>query len=288
MFLDKENVDVLWEVLIDERIAGVNPNIFKEQLNAFWEKERNSGTPLFQMNTQFITHIIKLFKQRNEWSEKQLDLQKRQQKQPQQQHQQQQQKQYDGPVRLNIQDSEPNNFSITAEELHAERLGEFEKQLNQKQNEFSSMMSKPVPEMLDFSDVKDEPITELEELIAKTLQQRNFDIEQIHQSNQQIGDPNWLKGTDTSLKTENKRAVANATANVKKQISWQDESDDVTNISNTNANANTNANTNDDIITTSIFAKLKQVKEPVFSIELEIREINLKLDRILTHLNLLS
>ena len=127
-----------------------------------------------------------------------------------QQHQQQQNngqnnKQYDGPIRLNIQDSE-SNYSITAEELHAERIGEFEKQLSQKQNEFSSLMIQEKPEELNFSDVKDSPIgSEMEQLIARTLQQRNFDIEQIHSQNTSTPtSTSWLSSKETSLKAEKK------------------------------------------------------------------------------------
>ena len=108
------------------------------------------------MNTKFIMQF-KDFMEKQHLQQRAIKQQQQQQQQHQYQQHPQNNKQSDGPIRLNIQDSE-SNYSITAEELHAERIGEFEKQLSQKQNEFSSLMIQEKPADLNFSDVKDTPI----------------------------------------------------------------------------------------------------------------------------------
>ena len=210
------------------------------------------------MNTKFIMQF-------KDFLDKQ-QTQQQQQRQQQQQQQQRQKQSNDGPIRLNIHDNEPK-YSITAEELYAERIGDFEKQLSQKQNEFSSLMIKEKPADLNFSDVKDSPIgSEMEQLIANTMKQRNFDIEQIHNQNTN-NDSNWLTSTETSLKSEKVYSGPNKSEPLPtKHITWSNEL------------------TSDEPIErkdNNIFSKLKQIKDPLLI------EINEKLDKIIKHLNIL-
>ena len=277
MFLAKGNVETIWDVLQDEKLPNMNQQVFINNIKLFGEKERSSGLTLYQMNTKFIMQF-------KDFMEKQ-QLQQRSLKQQHQQHQQKQNnngqnnkhnnKQHDGPIRLNIQESD-SNYSITAEELHAERIGEFEKQLSQKQNEFSSLMIQEKPEELNFSDVKDSPIgSEMEQLIARTLQQRNFDIEQIHNQNTSTNaSTSWLSSKDTSLKAEKKVEKSN---NEDKHISWSNE-----------------LTSEEPIVTNnmeSIFSRLKQVKNIKENNEVnevnDLKEINNKLDKIIKHFNII-
>ena len=257
MFLARGNIQTVWDVLHEEKIPNMDQQSFLTNINLFGEKERNTGLTLFQMNTKFIMQFKNFMEIQ----------QKEQQKQQQQKQKQQVQRQNnDGPIRLNIEESS-QNYSITAEELHAERIGDFEKQLSQKQNEFSSLMTLEKPLDLNFSDVKDIPIgSEMEQLIASTLKQRNFDIEQIHNQNTITNnDSSWLKGKETSLKSEKINSGPN-----NKHISWSSEL--------TNEEPN-------------IFSKLKQVKNIKENNEIkevnELKEINDKLDKIIKHLNIL-
>jgi hypothetical protein len=280
MFLTKGNVETIWEVLQDEKLPNMNRHVFINNIKLFGEKERTTGLTLYQMNTKFIMQF-------KDFMVKEYQLQQRSLKQ-QQTHQQQSQKQNngqninnnkqsDGPIRLNIQEND-TNYSITAEELHAERIGEFEKQLSQKQNEFSSLMTQEKPEELNFSDVKDTPIgSEMEQLIARTLLQRNFDIEQIHSQNTSTNaTTSWLSSKETSLKAEKKVEKSN---NEDKHISWSNEL------------------TSEEPRTESIFSKLKQVKNLKENNEVkevndlkdvnDLKEINDKLDKIIKHFNIL-
>lgn len=290
MFLAKGNVETIWDVLQDEKLPNMNQQVFINNIKLFGEKERSSGLTLYQMNTKFIMQF-KDFMEKQHLQHQRALKQQHQQQQNNGQNNGQNNKQYDGPIRLNIQDSE-STYSITAEELHAERIGEFEKQLSQKQNEFSSLMIQEKPADLNFSDVKDSPIgSEMEQLIANTMKQRNFDIEQIHNQNTSTNaSTSWLSSKDTSLKTEKNIEKSN---NDNKHISWSNELTSEEPIVTTN--------------TENIFSRLKQIKNvtevkenelketevkktEVKENELkenELKEINDKLDKIIKHFNIL-
>ena len=126
----------------------------------------------------------------------------------------------------------------------------------------------------------------MEQLIARTLQQRNFDIEQIHSQNTSTPtSTSWLSSKDTSLKTEKNIEKTN---NDNKHISWSNE-----------------LTSEEPIVTNnmeSIFSKLKQVVQvtqvknitDIKENELkdikdvnELKEINDKLDKIIKHFNIL-
>ena len=259
MFFLKNNVEIIWDVLQDEKIPNMNQQVFLNNINLFGEKERSSNLNLFQLNTKFIMQFKDFME--NQYNPQQQQILLKQQQQLQRQTN-------DGPIRLNILDNEPT-YSITAEELHAERIGEFEKQLSQKQNEFNSLMTLEKPQDLNFSDTRDTPIgSEMEQLIANTMKQRNFDIEQIHNQNTNTKiDANWLKGQETSLKTEkiNSNPINSNPSN--KHISWSSELINEEPVEKKD----------------TIFSKLKQIKieDP------QLKEINDKLDKIIKHFNIL-
>jgi hypothetical protein len=108
-----------------------------------------------KINKKFIIKIMKFFNA------------------PQQKQQEQQQRQYQ---------QKQTKPGLKIEDIHAERLNAFEKGLAEKKNDFLSAMTVSVPEIPKFSDNSlDEPIGgAMEELIARTLAQRNFEIESIH------------------------------------------------------------------------------------------------------------
>ena len=86
------------------------------------------------------------------------------------------------------------------EDLKAERLDFFDKQLNQKRQEFESAITlkKPTPPIFEDSKMLDKPISNMEELIAQTMAQRNFDITNIGST----PSSDWLSPISTSVKVE--------------------------------------------------------------------------------------
>lgn len=182
-FLSNDNLRLLWDVIIEnELVKNKNTdflvqinNIMNQNINGFYENElkNNHNTSLIELNKKFIMLLIN-----------------------------------------HIQKTffKPNKQLITSEEIQTNRMNQFEKELTLKQQEFTNAMSLPVPPTPTFQDKIDEPISELELEIKRTIAQRNYDIEKIHNNiniNNVSGDPSsWLTSQETSIKKE-KLNIAN-------------------------------------------------------------------------------
>ena len=179
-FLTKQNVDLLWEVIIDDDLFKNKPkelinqigSIFTQNLRGFNEAEKNNSNTLMSMNKRFIGLMLNhsrsiIISNKNPTSvQKQKEL-------------------------------------ITSTDLQTERMTQFEKELSQKQSEFTNAMSLPVPPVPKFSDNNlDEPMGEMELAIKKAVEQRNYDIEQVSKNLNKSNADSWLKSQETSLKSE--------------------------------------------------------------------------------------
>ena len=190
-FLNKQNIGLLWEVLIDDDLFKNKPkelinqiaNTFNQNLRGFYEAEKNNSNNLMSMNKKFIASMLSysygIITNLNKI---------------QNQNQGQQQLQNKNKVSRDL---------ITSSELQTERISQFEKELSQKQNEFTNAMTLPVPPTPKFSDNNlDVPISEMELEIKKVLDQRNYDIEQVSKNLNKSTADSWLKPQETSLKSE--------------------------------------------------------------------------------------
>jgi hypothetical protein len=120
-----------------------------------------------------------------------------------------------------LHSSGPNpNSSYRNEDLKAERLDFFDKQLNQKRQEFESAITlkKPTPPIFEDSKMLDKPISNMEELIAQTMAQRNFDISNIGST---TPSSDWLSPVSTSVKVE-KQELNGLEEKEKKTISFEE------------------------------------------------------------------
>ena len=226
-FITTENIELLWEIILDdikdkfrtkEHIAHAR-GFYINQARIFFEREKSINQKLVQMNKNFITQIMTSFSSLKQQPHQQ---QQSQQQQSQQQQQQQQQQQ---PQKINILNSAPDGQGhFTIEDLHSERMNAFEKSLAEKQNDFNSAMTISVPEAPNFNDGKlDEPIGgSMSELIARTLAQRNFDMEEIHKGANKEDVAKWLKPKETSTKVEKVQQYENHKIQMdQKQIQYQ-------------------------------------------------------------------
>ena len=261
-FLTKGNVDLLWEVIIDDDLFKNKPkelinqigSIFTQNLRGFNEAEKNNSNTLMSMNKRFIGLILNHSRSiinESQYSQK-----------------------------------EKGKQLITSSDLQSERMTQFEKDLSQKQSEFSSAMSLPVPPVPKFSDNNlDEPIGEMELAIKKALEQRNYDIEQVSKNLNKSNADSWLKPQETSLKSE-KIGPSNTSNKIKyikidnqnientiikkdiidlgpkKQITWKDENINLEIIEEENNDDNENS-----IIEDDIFKKLKKI-DPQIDIDI--------------------
>jgi hypothetical protein len=180
-FLTKGNVDLLWEVIIDDELFKNKPkelinqigNMFAQNLRGFNEVEKNNSNNLINMNKKFIELILNRSYSIINFNKNPIPPQKQKE-------------------------------LITSTDLLSDRMSQFEKELSQKQSEFTTAMSLPVPPVPKFSDNNlDGPMGEMDLAIKKALEQRNYDIEQLNKtlskSNQ---DSSWLKSQETSVKSE--------------------------------------------------------------------------------------
>ena len=197
-FLTKQNVSLIWEVIMDdvlknksqEVIIKIN-NIFNSNLQGFFENEKHKSRNVMELNKKYISLIINYID--GNFQQKQHEYKQQQQQIPQQNKSQYYEKEL-----------------ITHDDLQSDRMSQFDKKLNTIKQDFSNAMSLPVPEKPDFSDKLDEPLTELELEIKKVMAQRNYDIEQINRNNLEANtnsnttnaNTNWLKSQETSVKNE--------------------------------------------------------------------------------------
>jgi hypothetical protein len=228
-FLEKENLELLWEVLIDEPLIKqlcdsvikykTLMHIFQSNLNEFFMTEKNNCNNLIELNKKYILLIINYIIKTNS-NQSTTPLQNPYTN-----------SQY---KKIKIHDDEPIKQSITFEDIHNDRLNLFEKELNKKQEEFTNAMTLPVPPVPNFTDKLDEPMSEIELEIKRIQEQRNYDIEMINNTNKNTNtssDANWLKPQETSIKNEKLIKINNIVAaqnngsnsNNNKHISWEDE-----------------------------------------------------------------
>jgi hypothetical protein len=193
-FLNKDNVKILWDVISDEDIIKNQSldfkenmfNLFTSNIRGFYDIESKKSNNLVELNKKYImlvlNHSNKVIK--NSMS---TEIKK-----------------------IKISNETPNNVNelITYEEIQNDRRSQFDKDLNKRQEEFTSAMSLPVPPVPKFTDSLDDgPISEMEKAIQEITAQRNYDVEQINRNNnnnliENSSVDNWLKPQETSVKTD--------------------------------------------------------------------------------------
>ena len=201
-FLSKQNVQLIWDVLIDEESIKNNSNNVLQEINNkinqiivnFYENEKQTTNNLMELNKRFITTIINYVN--NKFPKKTNNGQIQGQIQGQMQGQMQ------GQTQGQMQGQNKMNEPITFEDLQTQRLSDFDKQLAKKQSEFTSAITLQLPEKPKFSDNMDTPIAEIEIEVKKMVAQRNYDIEQINKALNTEDVNKWLKPKETSIKNE--------------------------------------------------------------------------------------
>ena len=144
-FLSLNNLNVILETLTDNGMK-INLASLKENATKFIERERSKNYSLYELNTTFIMEIYSASKQRTV--------------------------QAPAPIPL------PEIIS-SMEEI---RSSEFDERLKNKQHEYDNSILRIKPPVPIFKrEEQDKPISEMDELIRKTLAQRNFEIDQIYQ-----------------------------------------------------------------------------------------------------------
>jgi len=186
-FITNDNIEMLWDLILDTIGSNVKTNeqlsvsrgFFINQAKHFFEKEKYLKQNVMDMNKKFIAENIQNFQNLNKQIQEKELQNKKQQK-----------------TLLNGYNGK--NKSLTIEELHNERLNNFEKSLEHKQKEFQNMINAPIPKTPNFKeDIDTNKINskEMQNAIAKTMSERNFDIDNITKfiSNNPVTNKNSLE-----------------------------------------------------------------------------------------------
>jgi hypothetical protein len=294
-FLTKQNVSLLWEVIMDNEIMKNKPqneisqiiDIFNVNLKKFHDSTNNNN--LTDLNKNYITVMMNFIN-----------------------------KNFSKPSSSSSSSSLSNQKKplVTYEEIQNDRLSKFEKDYNSRQQEFTSAMALPVPPTPDFSDKKDEPLSEIEVEVKRYMAQRNYDVEQLSKSlnnnnnNDSQQASSWLKPQETSLKSDKQLSTVNPAinnpikyikidneTNISKNIIQNDMIDLTTKKKTISWATNLegekeyeNQNEKEEQTTIDIFSKLKMIPSPnkkdeIGELKEEIKILHEKLDTIL---NLLS
>jgi len=183
LFTTNENIDLLWEIILEEefirkvvsreKIVEFR-NYFIVQIKEFHNATAKLNIPLVQLNKQFITNFMMVLQQPT-------------------------------TTPNNTPNNSQNKQLYTSQEIQAERKSQFENDLTRKQNEFTRAMSVPVPEIPKFGEDLDKPIgSAMDELIAKTLAERNYEIQQIQR---QMPPPQTLNSSQQQSQQQTQQQI---------------------------------------------------------------------------------
>jgi len=203
-FLEKDNIDTIWEVISDEDIYTFLPKdaqlsiykIFTENIKGFFNAEKDQTKDIIEMNKKYILLILNYIKKR--YPEK-------------------------IPNKIKIFEEPPTKESITYEEIQNDKKTQFEKEWSKIQDEFTNTMSIHVPQKPKFEDeTVDEPIKEMDKIIKEIAMKRNYEIDIINQNNENNKNnvDQWLKPKETSIKNDKLVPIISK----EKNVSWGENS----------------------------------------------------------------
>ncbi len=188
-FLDKDNIDLLWDVITDEDfLTGRSSDIMKQvadifnnNIRGFFESADNKSNTLIELNKKYILLVISYVKKHMPEPEKKIKI-------------------HDIQTNINHTVSTTDHGElVTRRDIQDDKLSSFDKKYTQMQQDFTDSMTLKVPPVPIFSDTKDEPLGEMEIAIKKITEQRKYDIEQISKNHSPDASA-WLNSKDTSIK----------------------------------------------------------------------------------------
>jgi hypothetical protein len=187
IFLSKDNITLLWDVITDEDIFKqctpdahlVIHNVFYNNIQSFFDNEKNNTPKLVDMNKKYIMLLLNFIN---------TNILKSSTPKPTP----------PPPVNAN-----PTKQLVTRDDIQTDKRSQIEKDFDLRQKEFTSAMSIPVPPVPKFNDEMDLPIGQMEEAIRLITEQRKYDTDQFNKGyTNSANDDDWLKPKETSVKNE--------------------------------------------------------------------------------------
>jgi len=151
-FLKQPNVQMIWEIIAEHPAIKNQPpkvsseiyNVMIQNIQGFYEKEHAGLNSLVELNKKFISILIQYISEHY---------------------------------------AQKPHSNVKIEDIQYERQSQFEQELKQKQSDFSSAMSLPVPPTPRFKDETPElPMTEMTSALKKATEQRNYDMDVINKT----------------------------------------------------------------------------------------------------------
>lgn len=215
LYITKENQDLLWNVIhknesmkkqlqtlqVEQKIIW-----FRQIIEKFYRENENKPIDkklLISMNKQTISHMIKDLRKNNNSNSIKTEFN-------------------ETPLEINnLQEIEtPPVVKNNKQDIY---LSEFEK----RQQEYSSMINKKLPETIDFSESTegDQVITNMEELIKEQVAARQLDMENIQMSvHPKENEVEILKiEENTNIHIESHELEMQNEEKTKKSVSWEDD-----------------------------------------------------------------
>jgi hypothetical protein len=270
-FNTNKNIELLWEVLLDEtHVKSMSDmerkklyELFNNHRKIFYEKEKESTSSLVIMNKKFLSFFIQFVNSKIKDNSQ---------------------------LQNSTMNSSINSNVYKKEDIQIQKQNKFQKDLAAKKMDFENTMNHNKPPELDFSEkIEETKIKGMDELIAKTIEQRNYEISQIHNNSYNNSDlipEQWLK---TSLKKDNNPIVNNQNTTFKqikiedlipidhevinlpneKKITWND-SNEIKYFYKNDILMNENQINSNNEINTNILHKLKKI-EPIMNINIDVK-----------------
>ena len=166
-FTTNKNKELLWNLLLNN---GAFSNLSEQQLPSVKEDfeglivslyVNNSNKNLIEQNKIFFQQMIQKINNR----------------------------------RQQLKTYEPVREIYTSQDIRGKKLDEFNSNVQKAQDDFNSVVTLKTPEEINFSDSKDldKPISNMDELIEKTIAERNLEVEKISSENTSIEETQkWL------------------------------------------------------------------------------------------------
>jgi DNA-nicking Smr family endonuclease len=250
-FTDKENIKMLWDVLLDElHLTHSNKNIvnnvriiFDSNIQPFVTKA-NPKMNMLNLNKHFLSQVLLAV------NRLMPNLQ-------------------DPPMKkITIYPEEENTEPYKIEDLQASRQQEFEKAFELKRMEMENYMTPQKPKQVDFSDkMVDEKIKSMDYLVSEKMAQRNLELETLQNSQYNMQNSqynmetnNWFleqekeKKQEKEKEKEKEQETNNQTNNRLKYLSF----DSNNNVQLSIHEKPKKVSWNDQPSTVSIFDKLKK------------------------------
>jgi len=195
LFIQKDNINMLWELITDEEIYKFLSrdmqiklyNLFITNIQGFFDIEKITSNSLVDMNKKYILLILNYIKK------------------------------YYQPNKIIIY-QEPIKEAITFEDIQNEKKTQFDNDLSKRMAEFKDYMDVKPPPIPEFSDnYIDKPIKEIDKILKEMQVQRNYEIEKINRNLNNNNSSNWLKPKETSIKNDKLKVT-----NEIKKVSFND------------------------------------------------------------------